>query len=650
MPECGCIKYVFAALAPHIGAGDRAMFAAWRSHCKIQWLAIFAAVVVVLIGPSPTRALADPYNQVTLSCHGEAVFTPTTMPAGDYEIVGAIQNSEPSIVSVRKGRAGGGTAGAITIAALGHTGDATITYTVRNQYATSSKDQTDYNVTVSVFVQCPPPDWHPTHMTHVVTNCDDCRKLVDAINKAIDAYNNAIDAKAAADKLADMYSAIMIQLKALQTCEDNCPKKTVPKRYPRLHIVVTSCHQPDCDKIANQLNADITAFNQAVDDGKTDNSVLDAMLTKIKGEADKLNQCEKACREHSSVVPPYGGGDTYFAIGFIPDRGMGYVSQNGTVICTFDDGSPAEVAYKPADFNGDAIATDTPANNGPQASTPGDDIPAGGKPDQTDKSPPVASAPPPPATAPPQDTPPQNTTPDNPPPDHPPPQTTDNPPPTTTVDVQTPPITVTVQTFEKVPDNNGQTENGSALGGQVVMLMYAKPDLMRTEDTSGSGSDRDPAKVTTDAQGHGVIHVRPDERTLYGLTSGGAKTANYRLELNDLKHSGGLADITGRTVPSDLSSVLPKGGQVATSVFHVGSHTYLRISIATPYANAEDLMGAFSKALGVDTEIDTCDTDKPADDVDDNVQISSSPFQGGLPSAIISLGRIEGRHEYSDHE
>jgi len=193
------------------------------------------------------------------------------------------------------------------------------------------------------------------------------------------------------------------------------------------------------------------------------------------------------------------------------------------------------------------------------------------------------------------------------------PTTTDAPPTAVTPPTaDTPPQipdTIFVKTSEAVLEG-GQT--GSELQNQTVKLVFTKPDLPGTgasKTAQDTGFDRDPAQCTTGAGGECKIQVHPDDRPLYGLASSGAKPGHYRLDLNLLKHSGAVAETTGKTVP-DLKNAALAGGNIAASEFKIGNRKFTRVGIDQPYGRSED-RAAYSRALGSNAETDYCRTKKP---------------------------------------
>jgi hypothetical protein len=274
--------------------------------------------------------------------------------------------------------------------------------------------------------------------------------------------------------------------------------------------------------------------------------------------------------------------------------------------CGYGEGKPTALALIATDESGAPIASralpTALAERTPVAAPPStsDQTPTiSDQPPTTAKTPaPPVDRPPPRAAAPP-------VTPDTPTTDAPPatPPTTDAPPPEI-------PDTIFVKASEAVLEG-GQT--GSELQNQTVKLVFTKPDLPgggTGKTAQDTGFDRDPAQCTTGAGGECKIQVHPDDRPLYGLASSGAKPAHYRLDLNLLKHSGAVAETTGKTGKPDLKDATPAGGKLATSEFKIGNRKFTRLGIDQPYGRGDN-SAAYSRALGSNAETDYCRTKKP---------------------------------------
>jgi len=283
--------------------------------------------------------------------------------------------------------------------------------------------------------------------------------------------------------------------------------------------------------------------------------------------------------------------------------GQFYVSSDGTIWCSYGDGAGRYVAFTPTDENGVPLAfappskpADTPQLAERTPTIPGPP-PAHAPPSTPGTTPPTTDTPPPTASAPPTNT----------------PTTTDAPPvPVTPPTADTPPQipdTIFVKANEAVLEG-GQT--GSELQNQTVKLVFAKPDLPDTaqnKTAQDTGFDRDPAQCTTGASGECKIQVHPDDRPLYELASSGAKPSHYRLDLNLLKHSGAVAETTGKAKP-DLNNATPAGGKLAASEFNIGNRKFTRLGIDQPHGGGDNF-AAFSRVLGTNAETDYCRTKKP---------------------------------------
>jgi hypothetical protein len=314
-----------------------------------------------------------------------------------------------------------------------------------------------------------------------------------------------------------------------------------------------------------------------------------------KKEVEKSETPKEKPTQMRSATPGIPGESGFYNPGQPPGTGTFYVATDGATWCTFGDGTGNYVAIKPTDDGGVPVAFGTPGTP-PNIS---ERTPVSG-----DRTPTISSRPPPPASS-------QVPMASGSPPDTP--TTTDAPPTAVTPPTaDTPPQipdTIFVKTSEAVLEG-GQT--GSELQNQTVKLVFTKPDLPGTgasKTAQDTGFDRDPAQCTTGAGGECKIQVHPDDRPLYGLASSGAKPGHYRLDLNLLKHSGAVAETTGKTVP-DLKNAALAGGNIAASEFKIGNRKFTRVGIDQPYGRSED-RAAYSRALGSNAETDYCRTKKP---------------------------------------
>jgi len=200
------------------------------------------------------------------------------------------------------------------------------------------------------------------------------------------------------------------------------------------------------------------------------------------------------------------------------------------------------------------------------------------------------------------------------------------------------PDTIFVKASEAVLEGG---QSGSELQNQTVKLVFTKPDLPgggTSKTAQDTGFDRDPAQCTTGAGGECKIQVHPDDRPLYGLASSGAKPAHYRLDLNLLKHSGAVAETTGKPRP-DLKNATPAGGNVTDAEFKIGNRKFTRLGIDQPYGRSED-RAAYSRALGPNAETDYCRTKKPGPPLGME-PASLGALNHELPEAALKLdGRV----------
>jgi hypothetical protein len=336
-----------------------------------------------------------------------------------------------------------------------------------------------------------------------------------------------------------------------------------------------------------------------------------------KKEAEKTETPKDAPKQMRSVTPGMPGGSGFYYPGQPQTPGTFYVSTDGTTWCTYGDGTRNYVAVRPTDESGVPVAFATPGTPpGISERTPVTENRT------TERLPPPPHAPPPTASGPPPDT----------------PTTTDAPPvpvtpPTADVPPQIP-DTVFVKASEAVLEG-GQT--GSELQNQTVKLVFTKPNLPGADTSKtaqDTGFDRDPAQCTTGASGECKLQVHPEDRPLYGLASAGAKPGHYRLDLNLLKHSGAVAETTGKSKP-DLKNATPTGGNVADTEFKIGNRKFTRLGIDQPHGRADNL-AAFSRALGATAEADYCRTKKPGPPL--GIEPSSfGALNQELPEATINL-------------
>ncbi len=230
--------------------------------------------------------------------------------------------------------------------------------------------------------------------------------------------------------------------------------------------------------------------------------------------------------------------------------------------------------------------------------------------------------------------------------DTPVPQTSDTPQqptdtPTPQVPTDTPPVQVTI--FIKASETvltGGET--GEPIQGQVVKLvMRDKPELPTTtgdRSLTDKGFDKPAPQCTTSADGGCKIDVPAEDRPLYALDktprAAGKPATKFRLAVNIMKHTGGVAETTGKPVP-DLKDALTAANATA-EVVAIGTRSFLRLGFNTPYGSTEELAKKFSELLGVPVEIDICLVKEPGPPLGSE-PTSYAAINQELPNATIKL-------------
>jgi hypothetical protein len=288
------------------------MFWTHAGICRVLILLV-GAFFMLTVGVAATPAMA----QFSIPCNTSAVYTPdiAAYNFSSVDIEGAIKSSNPAVASATRGRAGGGTAGAITIKSNGQSGETTITYTIED-FSGKTKE-----IAVAVTVDCtglqhlpkeppqqPPQAFGP--LDFVYTDCKECVREANTLNSDIVSYNLALTSGAPSAELGNRAVKIRRDRAAFKDCEEKkcgphppLTQRPLVKHYPEPHTVVTRCKNPECIAIQDKLNADIEAFNQAVAAGKTPTDQLDAMLANINREGQELNACEKKCVPKQAAAP-----------------------------------------------------------------------------------------------------------------------------------------------------------------------------------------------------------------------------------------------------------------------------------------------------------------------------------------------------------
>jgi len=496
----------------------------------------------------------------------------------------------------------------------------------------------------------------------IVAESQSLFKQIDAIDaeiskinldseKAKEAQNNAkkpADATAAQNKI----TANNTKIKNAQ--EKQAPlkakKEAVDKRREELELEIGPLQQPThCPKCP--ASADNSSFEQ-LPGGQFAGGA-------ITGRGDVCSPPEETyipgtpshfSEQYASEIP---GSET-------PGEFVSYsvpFASDSTAYCTFGEGTSAP---------GTTVATGTDGSLVPPSSDSGSsqtDIPAGpgtkiatGKPmtpsDGPGKSPtdgvtPKPVDPPKPVATPvpqPTETP---TTTDNPPPpdtpktpDQPPPtRTTDTPPPDIPTTTDTPSVTIFIKASETVLDGS---QTGEPIQGQVIKLVLKeKPALPTTTESRTAmdkGFDKPAPQCTTAGDGQCKVDVPAEDRSLYALKdpprTGGKPLNNYRLAINVMKHSGGVAETTGKPVPYLNSAT--SDGDVTAELFKIGNRTFVRLGFNTPSGATDNLTEKYSGLLGVPIEVDICLIKEPGPPLGSE-PVSYGAINQELPASVIRL-------------
>ena len=200
-----------------------------------------------------------------------------------------------------------------------------------------------------------------------------------------------------------------------------------------------------------------------------------------------------------------------------------------------------------------------------------------------------------------------------------------------------PPVTIYIKASEAVLEGG---QPGEPIQNQVIKLvMQEKPALPTTPETrraEDKGFDKPAPQCTTGADGQCKVNVPQEDRALYAMEprGGGAPANSFRLEVNVMKHTGGVADVTGKQVP-DLTDALTNGN-VTSDIVRIGDRTYLRLGFNVPASVAENLLEKFSKLLNVSVETDTCLFKEPGPPLGSE-PLSYSAINRELPASIVKL-------------
>ena len=313
----------------------------------------------------------------------------------------------------------------------------------------------------------------------------------------------------------------------------------------------------------------------------------------------------------------------------------------GYSVSTGDDGSSA-----PPSSDGGTDQAGTPAGPGTKIATgnpktPLDDPPA--KTPKPEETPTPANPTPTPTETPkraetPTPTPTPTETPKT--PDQPPPtKTTDNPPPDIPTTTDTPPVTIFIKASETVLEGS---ETGEPIQGQIIKLvMKEKPALPTTTENRTAmdkGFDKPAPQCTTAGDGQCRVDIPAEDRSLYALKdpprTGGKPLNNYRLAINVMNHTGGVAETTGKQVPA-VNETTSKG-DVTAELFRIGNRTFVRLGFNTPSGVTNNFVKKYSGLLGMPIEVDICLIKEPGPPLGSE-PVSYGAINQELPASVIRL-------------
>jgi Bacterial protein of unknown function (DUF922) len=334
-------------------------------------------------------------------------------------------------------------------------------------------------------------------------------------------------------------------------------------------------------------------------------------------------------------------------------------TSDSTAYCTFGEGTSVPGTTVATDDNGSWIPpssdsgsgqTDIPAGPGTKIATGNPVTPPEGPPGRppadgvtsrlVDPPPQPAATPVPQATETPKttDNPPPTDTPKT--PDQPPlTKTTDNPPPDIPTTTDTPRVTIFIKASETVLDGS---QTGEPIQGQVIKLVLKeKPALPTTTESRTAmdkGFDKPAPQCTTATDGQCKVDIPAEDRPLYALKdpprTGGKPLNNYRLAINVMKHSGGVAETTGKPVPYLNSAT--SNGDVTAELFRIGNRTFVRLGFNTPSGATDNPVDRYSGLLGVPVEVDICLIKEPGPPLGSE-PVSYGAINQELPASVIRL-------------
>jgi hypothetical protein len=200
------------------------------------------------------------------------------------------------------------------------------------------------------------------------------------------------------------------------------------------------------------------------------------------------------------------------------------------------------------------------------------------------------------------------------------------------------PDTIFVKAKESVLE--GQPP-GAPIESQVVKLFPAEepnlPGTAETTEAEDTGFDKDPVQCTTGTDGDCKMQIPAEDRAAYDLPDTGALPANYRVDYDLPKDSGGVAETTGKPKEPDVKSGTPAGANVAYEVFSIGERTFTRLVYKQAYGLDHDFDEQFKPVFGESYEEDYCRDKQPGPPL--GMQPTTfGALNHDLPEATIKFG------------
>jgi len=200
-------------------------------------------------------------------------------------------------------------------------------------------------------------------------------------------------------------------------------------------------------------------------------------------------------------------------------------------------------------------------------------------------------------------------------------------------------VTIFIKASETVLEGS---QTGEPIQGQIIKLVTKeKPALPTTTENRTAmdkGFDKPAPQCTTAGDGQCRVDIPAEDRSLYALKdsprTGGNSLTNYRLSINVMKHTGGVAETTGKQVPG-VNETTSKG-DVTAELFRIGNRTFVRLGFNTPSGVTNNFVEKYSGLLGVPIEVDICLIKEPGPPLGSE-PVSYGAINQELPASVIRL-------------